>query len=225
MESTQTRGEAGRAAIAAKRSTTGAGKRKATESNAPTNKRQRTGTNKAGESYTHAFVLNVPDACGPWVLNALNLLATRDLGSQWRELVAAWLTFEATTDFVEHGGQLPAKHRPPIVGGWIKRACDPDCLTTSNLTIGDIPTFVNSFNAWWRSFQPKWRLAGAGSELTRSGGDWATLCRYTGVNGLLSVLACLYFWRSGTLTPDEHAAWDDAVDDVLFVVQQLAAQS
>lgn len=222
------RGDGGRIATAEKRTRSSAAgstaaKRKAAVTDSGPSKRQRTGAGSSGggRSDASAFALDIPSTCPPWVRNALDLLASQDLGAQWQALVAAWLRFETAAGLTVPGGRLPSKGRPPLIAGWIKNARTPGYP----VNLGDVNAFKRTFNAWWNSLQPKWRTEGRDGALKRDGGDWRSMCEYSGVNGLLSVVACLFFWGSATLTPSQSCSWDTAVDDVLYVLEQLAAAS
>ena len=87
--------------------------------------------------------------------------------------------------------------------------------------VAQYTSFPSVFDAWWRSIQPKWRVLD-GQELAKDGVDFELL-RRPGVNGLLSVLAALFFWGVGL-----GEAWGDCVlwlagvEDLMWVLEQLA---
>ncbi len=114
--------------------------------------------------------------------------------------------------------RLGAQSRPQAVTDWIRRAR----LNTYNPQINSVATFAKEFNAWWASLQPAWRTDGGRGVLRRDGEDWECL-RCSGINGLLSVLAALFFWgcavqKSKAAT---KSAWLRALDDVSYSITQL----
>ncbi len=125
-----------------------------------------------------------------WVSKALELFQSTSLGPEWDNLVSSWLRFEQTAECVGVS-KLGTQNRPPAVGEWIQRARSP----TFHPNIDNLEIYSSNFSAWWRSLQPAWRLDGATDLLRRSEGDWTHLQR-SGVNGLLSVVAGLFFWGS-----------------------------
>lgn len=71
--------------------------------------------------------------------------------------------------------------------------------------------------------QPKWRT----SEISKRevGGSWDELQK-PGINGLLSVMAGLFYWgksvRHGGDDDDEgRSKWDELLMDIAWVLQQL----
>lgn len=157
------------------------------------------------------------DAHPAWVSKALALLQSEPLGPEWDGLVRSWLQFEQDAG-LESGHKLGSQRRPRVVGDWIQRARTPKFRPE----ITNPDQFVEDFDAWWRGLQPDWRLDNASDLLCRDGGDWERL-RCAGVNGLLSVLAALFFWG---VSAQRGAAsfklrWLAAVEDVSYVIGKL----
>lgn len=152
-----------------------------------------------------------------WVPNALALFRSIALGPEWDALVRDWLHFEEGEGF-EGSCKLGSQHRPPIVADWIKRARKPDFP----YEIKNLDKFVNGFNAWWRVLQPTWRLDDASDLLRRDGEDWGRL-RCSGVNGLVSVLAALFFWGSHAQRGAAmlKSRWREALEDVSYAISKL----
>ncbi len=169
----------------------------------------------ASSQNSTATLVDAPDA-PPWVTKALKLFRSVALGSEWDALLSRWLQFEQQSQF-QGDTRLGAKNRPGIVGDWIQRARPSEF----HFKIQGVRSFNKNFNVWWISLQPDWRTNDPSGVLLRSGGDWGRL-RCPGVNGLLSVLAALFFWgREVQKQPDESAAWVAAVDDVYYAIAQL----
>ncbi len=64
--------------------------------------------------------------------------------------------------------------------------------------------------------QPSWRTNNNNNGETS--GDWEKI-RRPGVNGLLSVMAALFFWGDVTGRADEQ--WLEALKDVLYVFEHI----
>lgn len=151
--------------------------------------------------------------------SALNMLQSGEVtGSEWDDLVKLWEHFE-TQHEPTMSQNLASKYRPRVVGDWIQRAR----AATYRPSI-DLEKYPAQFSQWWRSLQPGWRIR-KGKGLVKDSGDLEVL-RRSGSNGMLSVMAALFFWgvalgpaRAGNL------AWCDEVRDVKWVLEQLVAQS
>ena len=166
----------------------------------------------------------LPDNAPTWVPIALKFLQSKvpskvpgedwtALGEKWSEAVLTWLSLEIRASFAA-STKLGMSKRPSCISDWIQRARNP----THRPNHLDLHLFESDFLAWWTSLQPKWRRNGG--ELLRTGGnDWEPL-RRTGVNGLLSVLAALFFWRYA-IGKGETEAWEKSLDDVVWALQGL----
>ncbi|KJA14112.1 hypothetical protein HYPSUDRAFT_106491, partial [Hypholoma sublateritium FD-334 SS-4] len=154
-----------------------------------------------------------PSSGPSWFTNAHKLFNTAALGSEWALLVSNWVRFEEDAQF-QGGGKLGTQRRPRVVADWIQRARSP----VYRPAINDVAGFATDFSAWWQSLQPEWRRtdSDAGPDLPRQGGDW-THIRRSGANGLLSVVAALFFWGNVVQGTPARAVWLKAMEDVLFV--------
>lgn len=182
--------------------------------------RKRSGTSvetgsdqKKRKTSTSSESSGIPD----WITKAKALLESNNLGVEWEVLLAAWLKFEEESGF-QGSGKLGTHRRPRVIEDWIQRAR----LPTFRPEIKDIEGFAADFTAWWQSLQPEWRRNGNG-EIPNEGGDWNEI-RKPGVNGLLSVIAALFFWGN-TIQITQHAAaraaWLEALGDVAYVIEHL----
>ncbi len=89
--------------------------------------------------------------------------------------------------------------------------------------VPDPTAFAEQWWNWWRACNPSWRVTGNSNTLLRECNGTLDGATATGVNGLLSVLATLWWWRAKT--PDSNTAindWDDAMDDVLWVLEHTS---
>ncbi|KJA22463.1 hypothetical protein HYPSUDRAFT_102681, partial [Hypholoma sublateritium FD-334 SS-4] len=153
-----------------------------------------------------------------WVVNALNLFQSANLGTEWSSLVVAWLKFEQDSHFIAKG-RLGTHCRPRAIADWIQRARS----ASYQPEINNLAAFSTDFSAWWQSLQPDWRANNVDNALPRSREDWDDI-RRPGINGLLSVAAALFFWGYAARNKGAPArsAWLDALNDVIHVLNQLA---
>lgn len=157
-----------------------------------------------------AFDVTIPDGHADWIPGAIALLTSTDFGGQWKALVEAWLSFEDSRKYA--ATMLPTTSRPSAIGDWIARA-----RPHTYRPVIDVNTFRSGFEAWWRSFQPEWRLQDSNGSLAKSDrGTWECM-QYTGANGLLSVLTALFFWGLSSTNDKWHAA----VNDVLYAIHSM----
>lgn len=164
-----------------------------------------------------AAALAGPDA-PDWAIESLELFKSSSLGAEWDALVDSWLRFEQNSSF-QGSKKLGHKSRPQAIAEWIKLARS----ATFRPKIKNVKTFSSEFTAWWASLQPGWRTKDAdGNWIQDSGVDWNDL-RCPGKNGLLSVVAALFFWGRAVQTSRSAAryTWENAMNDVLYVYTQL----
>jgi hypothetical protein len=107
--------------------------------------------------------------------------------------------------------------RPEWISEWQKRARSPSYEPAE---VEDGASSM-AFWTWWNRIQPQWREDTNPTSIPRHDGNWKDMDVW-GSNRLLNVVAGLYFWgrqrsSSTTATP----SWKAAVDDVLFVFEQL----
>lgn len=143
------------------------------------------------------------------------MLNSENLGTEWENMLGIWTKFELSHRS-QSAGRIPADKRPSFVGDWLKRARAP----TYRPVISRPDKFGDTFFAWWTSFQPTWRTANGGA-LLKGDGDMEDL-RKPGINGLLSVLAALFFWGSALGAGRESdVSWRRAVEDITWVLEKL----
>lgn len=163
----------------------------------------------------HSFAVAVPNG---WASNALEMLTSEDLGPQWHLLLEAWLIFEKERSFNEKAKPwLSSLERPDVVGQWIKQG---RCVTWRP-DAGGFENFKSEFNSWWRSLQPTWRVEGGAGLKRDASNNWDRL-RCSGINGVLSAIAALFFWAHAGFDNAPSPAWDAAVSDVLYALGMLS---
>lgn len=127
------------------------------------------------------------------------------LGLRWMELVAVWVDFEVKERYKERK-KLSACSRPSVVEEWIRRARSP----TWRPCIVDLAAFEKAFNLWWTELA-----------VGRDIGVWENL-RKAGLNGLVSLLAALFFWGLRVRDSDvDRIHWSVAVDDSLAAIREI----
>ncbi|KJA14669.1 hypothetical protein HYPSUDRAFT_102262, partial [Hypholoma sublateritium FD-334 SS-4] len=107
---------------------------------------------------------------------------------EWQALVSAWLEFEKVSGY-EGSRRLGSRSHPRTVADWIQRARSPAYCPE----IKNIAAFAADFTAWWQNVQPAWRTESATDQMPHVEGNWEDI-RCPGLNGLLSIIAALFFW-------------------------------
>ena len=142
-----------------------------------------------------------------WFRSALSMFQADEnrLGLRWMELVAVWVDFEVKERYKERK-KLSACSRPSVVEEWIRRARSP----TWRPCIVDLAAFEKAFNLWWTELA-----------VGRDIGVWENL-RKAGLNGLVSLLAALFFWGLRVRDSDvDRIHWSVAVDDSLAAIREI----
>ncbi|KDR76064.1 hypothetical protein GALMADRAFT_15531, partial [Galerina marginata CBS 339.88] len=106
------------------------------------------------------------------------------------EVVDAWMALEVQSGYKEVS-RLKSMKRPVAIAKWIWRARAP----TWRPAIASLDQYGTSFLAWWTVLQPDWRLSDDKKSINvdATGEDWESL-RKPGLNGLVSVVAALFYW-------------------------------
>lgn len=150
-----------------------------------------------------------------WFLSASSMLRSGQFGDSWLEAISTWEEFEAAEGF-EGSLKLGTSQRPAYVSWWIQRARSQ----VYRPKITNFDEVAAKFKAWWQSLQPDWRVTDDGA-LARGEGSWDAL-RRPGVNGLLSVMAALFFWAYSVGEENANtAALELAIEDVSWALQEL----
>ncbi|KAJ7041691.1 hypothetical protein C8F04DRAFT_946802 [Mycena alexandri] len=174
----------------------------------------------------------VPEKAPAWLKSSVQDLTRVDLGCHYASVVAALIRLETAAKYGHNDdSRLPAAQRgntarPKVLAAWIRGGRG----TKSKLqpVVASLATFVPEWDGWWDSMQPEWR------ERNRQGRwridlpyqkewDWGVMQAY-GINGILSVVAGIYFWGVAVLAQhdeDQTARWDNAVQDVVWVLEGL----
>jgi hypothetical protein len=89
--------------------------------------------------------------------------------------------------------------------------------------VKDISTFESEWWAWWIALQLSWRPTERPLPTETYGNDWTTLIA-PGANGMLGVIASLYWWgkavqgfEADVVVPNNcDGGWKEAVNDVIL---------
>jgi hypothetical protein len=154
----------------------------------------------------------------PWFANYQQMFLKKDLGKEWRDLVLAWVAFEEQARNTGLKARvIPASGRPEVVSMWIARKRS----TTWEPDISNLKHYADAFNGWWKYLQPSWRISNDRANKMSTEGDWNCL-RAPGVNGIMSVVAGLFYWGLASEGKGAHRkAWLDAIQDCCLVFSLL----
>lgn len=115
--------------------------------------------------------------------------------------------------------RLPTTSRPDEVSFWIKaRSYNPRNIPH----VPDVTAYSDGWKKWWMSCQPAWRQD-KGWPLPRentSAANWAIKAGARGRNGLFLVILSTAWWASSVQSTKDWAEFDEAVDDVQWVIEQ-----
>ncbi|KAJ7678452.1 hypothetical protein B0H14DRAFT_2238840, partial [Mycena olivaceomarginata] len=133
-----------------------------------------------------------------WFQKGFTEVSWRTLGPRYEEVLREFIAMEESMGFASDGkmkGLKGTATRPSQVGDWIR---DGRGRTQAVRAITDIDAFETTWWAWWNSMQPDWRAlwSSEGARVVPVGADWGPLAAAaaTGQNGMLSVVATLYWW-------------------------------
>ncbi|KAJ7471337.1 hypothetical protein B0H11DRAFT_1682174, partial [Mycena galericulata] len=167
-----------------------------------------------------------PPACPAkapeWFSHAHGEMTKKNLGAHFNSLLAVWTRIEAACAFENAKQALPSKGRPDHVGRWIQAARGR--RNQPNPVVQDTKKYEEEWWGWWNGLQPAWRTKEPDGVTWTLGGnygnDWETLL-YWGQNGMLSVVASLYFWGCAAegAPGDQLGSWDCAVNDASWVFE------
>ncbi|PPQ76153.1 hypothetical protein CVT24_006578 [Panaeolus cyanescens] len=157
-----------------------------------------------------------------WFSDALRLFVNGNsedsLGNGWAELLEAYSRFQGRYGYLDDR-RLPKKGRPAFVDEWIRVGRTRSFnWRPRKLVLKDVE---KGFQAWWVTLQPSWRVEKGVIAKDKLEGDWDSL-RLPGVNGMLSVVAALYFWGlEARGTKARRDAWDVALKDCSAVLNAM----
>ncbi|KAJ7017138.1 hypothetical protein C8F04DRAFT_907552, partial [Mycena alexandri] len=130
-----------------------------------------------------------------WVGNAFAQISGKDIGEHYEEVLDAWLGLERKYGFTagSSNSSFSRVARPQEVTDWIR---DGRGRSVGIRAIANLEAFEKTWWAWWTALQPAWRKPAQGQLSPPAAPgmmDWGKLI-VPGQNGLLSVVAALYWW-------------------------------
>lgn len=180
------------------------------------------------------MIVTTPANAPDYLVNGVSLFsdeASLAAMPRWMNLLQVWVEFERHCEY-EIGSPLPAKNRPKVIGAWIARARSSTYLGPK--VEPDI--FMKQFRLWYLAMQLVWRTMPNTTFVEAEGEhDWACL-RRSGPNGILSIVAGLYFWDvslrglvgdSFRVTQSRQTLrqdWNFFVDDLTDVLTRIQRQ-
>ncbi|KAK6966283.1 hypothetical protein R3P38DRAFT_2591165, partial [Favolaschia claudopus] len=181
-----------------------------------------------------------PEDAGDWFRAVYPEVTAEPVGDCFNHLLIAWAGLERTYSWVKKPpsgrSSLGTTGRPSQVALWIgagRGLRGGPMREGAGPTIGSVVKFEETWWQWWSALQPAWRVRDGGhpGRFSREeyGGktreDWETL-RAPGQNGMLSVVAALYWWGVKLvkrIDGEEKRTWAEAVRDVRWMIEGLTA--
>ncbi|KAJ6493870.1 hypothetical protein DFH09DRAFT_946897 [Mycena vulgaris] len=165
----------------------------------------------------------------------LGELMGKNLGGIFHSLLRVFVQIERGHKWQKIGRKLSTVNRPSEVGTWVTAGRGGQGGATAKgvgPAMRAIAVFEREWWVWWGGLQPPWRVADRGKPgrfardvyPTPSGENWDTLC-HPGQNGLLCLVASLYWWGKTVVGGErkEREGWAEAVIDVKWMLKGLVA--
>lgn len=178
-----------------------------------------------------SITVAVPPDAPDWLRDSVKDLSKIDLGCHYASVLAALIRLEAAAKYAPqtNGPQRLASSkvapRPTEISEWIKGGRGKK--SKKSPVVSDVAKYTRSWDLWWDSLQLEWRKRDNNGRWRFDVGygddsDWGVLDCY-GTNGLVSTVAGLYFWGVAQLlgTEEQRARWENAVHDVVWVLEGL----
>jgi hypothetical protein len=167
-----------------------------------------------------------PQATPAWFRHGFGEISRENVGELYEELLEAYVKLEQHYGFVTKQKGVSREQRPTQVDDWVK---DGHGRTMQLRPIGDLQSFERDWWHWWTSLQPEWHGAWRGRTTKATavvpGVQWEKLV-FPGQNGMLSVVATLYWWGCAEQARRVTASngWQEAVMDTTWVLKCLAQE-
>jgi hypothetical protein len=177
------------------------------------------------------LVLTTAIANDTWLEKPLRTITKVHLGPDFSEVVDRLCLLEASYGWINKTRGFPkvAVDRPAQLSMWVR---DGRRRSTSPVVM-DIPCFETAWWAWWLSLQPDWHPTQRPLEKGLYRDDWTKL-KALGANGMLGVVACLYWWGKAVQGFEDVGVikragnsngWTEATEDVTWVLKGLLAHA
>ncbi|KAJ7061134.1 hypothetical protein C8F01DRAFT_987627 [Mycena amicta] len=167
-------------------------------------------------------MLPLPSNAGSWLTDELwKQFAAEPLGVDWNHLLLALVELESGYNWETSAKGLLTAFRPKQIGEWVNSGRKADVKYRN---VGNEATFGGNWWTWWVTMQPAWRelVDGTPKREMDEGANWGGMV-VPGKNGMLSVIAGLYWWGYSMRRQCVRlwARWKDAVRDVVWVLERL----
>ncbi|KAF5335452.1 hypothetical protein D9758_018183 [Tetrapyrgos nigripes] len=174
----------------------------------------------------------LPTPCPTYLKGPFTMFSLVD-DNDFRAMLCKYIVFEHSQRYTD--GKLSAMGRPIAVGNWVSRARNPGYRPPATSLLKDQATFEN----WYDTLQPEGReLTLEGLRSQEGSFDWTQLC-HSGQNGVMSVVAALFFWHSNIVTASRDVQkklgycdqvaiksseriWRNNVQDFTFALSEMA---
>ncbi|KAJ7251185.1 hypothetical protein B0H12DRAFT_993368, partial [Mycena haematopus] len=151
-----------------------------------------------------------------WFQTSFVEISRERVGAEYDALLSAFVEMEKGFGYAKGTGKLTTTGRPQQLTEWVR---DGRGRTKEMMEIADLAGYENGWWKWWKEMQPRWRVGEGESLLTPAeyGDGWGGLTH--GQNGVLSVVATLYWWGHAENTRGIYptSGWRAAVADTLWV--------
>jgi hypothetical protein len=158
-----------------------------------------------------------------WFRSVFTEISREEVGGLYEKMLEAFVQLEKSRGFKQGGSGLPTAGRPTQVSDWIR---DGRGRTLAVRPIHDVRKYEEVWWVWWTALQPEWRGAWRGRAQNECAvpekADWGKLGQ-AGQNGVLSVVAALYWWACAEKARDTKPSkgWEEAVVDTTFVLRAM----
>ncbi|KAJ7722420.1 hypothetical protein B0H16DRAFT_1264795, partial [Mycena metata] len=178
-----------------------------------------------------------PADAAAWFSAAYRDITKVDVGGNFNALLGVFCELERAYKWEKgrKNKELGKVNRPPAASDWISRARGSRARPESNTVpkIASLAVYEREWWSWWATLQPAWRVQDAGrpnrfareTYPTPKPENWDPL-RVPGQNGILTVVATLYWWGLKNLEIGEREdkeSWVEAVADVKWMVKGMLA--
>ncbi|KAK6996594.1 hypothetical protein R3P38DRAFT_2565172, partial [Favolaschia claudopus] len=170
-----------------------------------------------------------------WFESVYPQVAWVPLGDRFNGLLESFTKLERAFGWDNPSRGLPKINRPAQVSAWVThgRGSRGGIMREgAGPALADAEAFGKQWWAWWGKLQPAWRVPKDGAEGRFVRGEfpgvekdmWSSL-RFSGQNGVLSLIACLFWWGRKLTNEqrDGEGDWREAVDDLTWMVNGLLA--
>ncbi|KIM81007.1 hypothetical protein PILCRDRAFT_9053 [Piloderma croceum F 1598] len=161
---------------------------------------------------------------GTWLQKPLNEISKVDLSPSYNKLLTLLCKLEMSYKWINKTRGFPkiTVERPAQLTHWVQDGRRGGTLPL----VSNIPLYCKTWWMWWIALQPERRNTERPLVRTAYGDSWTSLMA-PGANGILGVVATLYWWgkaivgNEGEESVTVKEEWLEAVSDVTWMVEGL----